>query len=269
MSTTTFKAGDEVYDIHGRAGCYVARTPAGHIVEPAYDDEGETTFDDAQTWREVYAKPPVEKLHADVAAAEAKLNGLHEQARKARTELAAAEALEAAARKRISSNPQLVDLDLWLQGKVTHIVSLDYNGFSIGTVDEVLTKQEDHGRTSIKLLNLRADPKANQYWVGYAAYSDGSSSQTRCLLATSLEHARELAAAYIVKRTRDESEHGRLGLAESAIRYGVQVSDELRAMVEQRRAQAAASSLESARKALAKAQADLTAAEARAAGAAA
>src|SRR5690606_6348548 len=102
----------------------------------------------------------------------------------------------AEALRRIQGRPDLTDLDLWLQGKVTHIVSLGYYSIEIGTVEETLLRQEDRGR-EMRLLSLKVDPRANYFWVSYASYSDGSGSQTRCLLATSMEHAKDLAAKYV------------------------------------------------------------------------
>lgn len=159
-------------------------------------------------------------------------------------ELRLAESEIAVAKKRIASNPQLHDLDLWLQGKVTHIVSLDYCTLSIATVEVALTSADRE--RSLRLLNLRVDPKANQFWVSYAGYSDGSGSQTRCLLATSLEHAQQRAAEYVAKEVKSNPQQNHASLAASAIRYGVAVSDELRQVVIEREATSKAANLKQA-----------------------
>lgn len=262
MSARTFKSGDAVFNLHGQEGRYIASTAGGHVVEPVYESDDEQVYGDVETWRDVFAAPPTAKLHAEVAEIEATLIAAQRTLAATRAEQRAADMEAAAARKRIADHPDLRDLDLWLQGKVTHIVSLDYHSLKIGTIEETLRKQDrDH---ELRLMSLLVDPKANRYFVAYAAYSDGSSNQTRCLLATSMEHARERAAEYVrqeVVRTRGNSH---AGLAASAIKYGVEISDDLRREAADMEAKAALHTLQSTREQLERAQASFTVAEARA-----
>lgn len=241
----SFIPGDTVYDVHGREGSYIGSSATGHVVEPTYEcEDGPPHYGDVQTWREVFTKPPVEKLHADVAAIESQLTAAKTSLARVREEQRLAESEIAAAKKRIASNPQLHDLDLWLQGKVTHIVSLDYCTLSIATVEVTLTSADRE--RSLRLLNLRVDPKAQQFWVSYAGYNDGSGSQTRCLLATSLEHAQQRAAEYVAQEVRSKPNDNHAGLAASAIRHGVAVSDKLRQAVIEREAASKAEKLKQA-----------------------
>lgn len=263
LSPTAHKPGDLVYDVHGNAYSYIGRCGNGHAVEAVYeqDDEG-PYYAEPQSLHEVFSTPPRQKLaedltelHADIAARREELSGLHR-------EIAAVQQEKRAVAARAKADPQLLDLHLWLENKVTHIVSLEYYGFSIGTVEQVL-RTTDRDR-ELRLMSLMVDPKANRFWVGYSAYSDGSSSQTRCLLATSLEHARERAAEYIqneIKRDRS-GDHG--ALAAAAIKYDIPISDELRKQAEERKVKAAQNTLDHARKAVERAQAELAVAEAQA-----
>lgn len=265
MSTRTFKRGDTVFNLHGQEGRYIAAFETGHIVEPAYDssEADEHYYDqDPQTWREVFKQPPTARLHAEVAEVGKTLEGVLSRLEKARAELRDAETETAAARRRIAARPDLRDLDLWLQGKVTHIVSLEYHTIRIGTVEETLRKQDRD--KELRLLSLLVDPKANRFWTGYAAYSDGSSNQTRCLLATSLEHARERAAEHIRKEVAAKPRDSHGSLAASAIKYGVEISDELRKQASELEVNAAEYSLKNAREQLARAQESFADAEARA-----
>lgn len=131
MSTTTFKAGDEVYDIQGRAGRYVARAAGGHIVEPVYqheEDGEEVSYDDAVTWREVFIKPPVEKLHADTEAALQKLVDARRQLEEVRQAHYTFEREEKARMDRLKQHEALADLERYIRGEFTHYVSVgDYH----------------------------------------------------------------------------------------------------------------------------------------------
>lgn len=127
MSTTTFKAGDEVYDIQGRAGRYVARAAAGHIVEPIYqhDEDGdEVSYDDAVTWREVFIKPPIEKLHADTETALQKLVEAQRKLEETRQAQYAFEHEERARIDRLKQHEVLADLERYIKGEFTHYVAV-------------------------------------------------------------------------------------------------------------------------------------------------
>jgi len=255
--------GQEVYNIHGQAGSYVVAAAGGHIVEPIYDDEhGEERLGDPETWREVFAVPPTARLHEDCAKLEARLREWRAQLDDCRAAKTAAERAQEDLRKRIAAQPDLRDLDLWLKGEVTHIVTLNYYGLSIDTVDAALVSGNDRGDTSLRLLNLRVDPKAQKYWVAIAGYSDGSGSQKRCLLATSMQHAVARAEEYLAAAEKSyDRKNEVVSLARCVMKYGGTVSAEARAKVEAEDAAARARGLESARKALEGAQATLQAAE--------
>lgn len=263
MSGSSFKNGDVVYDLHGRAGSYVTVGNGGHLVEPIWDsgeDDG-PHYGDVETWREVFQTVPEQRFNDRIAELNLEVSTQEQYLSKLQEDVSAAERELQAAQKRIKGNPQLHDLDLWLQGKVTHIVTLDYYSISIGTVDEVLVTKDRE--KSLRLLNLRADPKANHFYVSYAGYSDGSGSQSRCLLATSLEHARERAAEYIVQKTREHSNDGHSSLAQSAIDYGVPISDKLREAARAAREEMGKRVIASARSELERATRNLAEAEAR------
>lgn len=64
-----FKHGDTVFSIHGEEAMYLASASHGHVVQPAFEDEdsGEPYYGQAVTWPEVFAKPPVARLHSDLS----------------------------------------------------------------------------------------------------------------------------------------------------------------------------------------------------------
>lgn len=126
MSAAPFNRGDTVYSIHGQEGSYVARCSGGHIVEPIYqsDEDDEAHFDTPQTWREVFRKPPTEKLEHEVAALEAKLRLRQQELNDLRADRNQIELDEKSRMERIKRHEQLAELDRYLAGEITHYVAV-------------------------------------------------------------------------------------------------------------------------------------------------
>ncbi|KCB26124.1 hypothetical protein [Bordetella hinzii] len=257
--TNKFKTGQEIYSVDGQVAHYVGPAAmGGHVVQPCYEyDDHEPHFGDPEYWREVFDQPPARRLAQEAARYDAMIAEKRAALRDIEEKTRTAEREQQDLLKRIKSRPDLHDLDLWLQGKVTHIVSLDYYSIKIGTVEEVL--RETGREKQLRLLSLLADPSANRYWVGYSAYSDGSSNQTRCLLATSLEHAQERAAEYVAQEIRRNSTTDHSSLVISAHAQGVAVPTDLLAKAQAKAAAAKAERIQRAREQLARLQAELAA----------
>lgn len=219
-----FKTGDEVYDEYGHVARYVMPAQVGgHIVEPFYgnDEDEEPTCGGPEVWNHVFAKPTANKLDQEMADIQAAIDQKRQELRDIQDDINNTERERRDLLQRIKDTPDLADLDLWLQGKVTHIVTLNGYSIGIGAVEETLRRADRERR--LRLLNLMVDPMANHFWVGYASYSDGSGSQTRCLLATSLEHARSLAAEYVADEIRKNPCNDHSNLIMSANELGVSV----------------------------------------------
>ncbi len=227
-----FEPGQTVYSIHGESASFVAATSNGYAVEPMYEyEDGELHFGPVTSWPEVYVEPPVAKLFAKVQELErviaerrATLSQLDVEKRAMDSELLAMQ-------RRYKENDQLRNLDLWLSGACTHIVKLTGYGFEIGPVEKVLGCDSDK---EIRLLSIYGGSKRHYRWK-MASYSDGSGSSTPVLLATSEDDAKREAAkwfnAEVVERGRNNQDHMVIGLARDAIKYGISVSDDLRALV--------------------------------------
>lgn len=219
-----FRTGDEVYNEYGHVARYVMPAEAGgHIVEPLYenDEDEELSYGRPEAWIHVFAKPTAKKLDQEMADIQAAIDKKRQELRGIQDDIYSAERERKDLLQRIKATPDLTDLDMWLQGKVTHIVTLEHYHIEIGTAEEIL-RRADRDR-ELRLLSLRVDPKANRFWVGYASYSDGSGSQTRCLLATSLEHAQALVAEYVANEIRKAPSSDHSSLVMSAHTLGVTV----------------------------------------------
>lgn len=272
-AASTFGAGDTVFDILGREAVYVARGVSGHIVMPMYevDDEDypETIQGDATTWGQVFRTPPTEVLDERIKQLGSDEREIQQRVDAAREELTAAQHDLAKVRQVYKDHPGLENLDNWLAGKVTHIVALNYYGVEIGTIEEVLLRHEDR-RNVLRLCSVYIDARAERAFTAFAAYSDGSGGQTRCILATSLEDARDQALKHLrVEMSRNAGNTNILNsLLLSYQKAGVSIPAEYRAKLAEAEATARANlcesarrSVNSAREALARAEAELQRAE--------
>lgn len=264
-AAVTFVQGQEVYDIYGQVGRYVAAASHGHLVEPIYDaeDDDEPHYAQVQTWSEVFAKPPTERLTADIQELVTELNAKRLELNSVETDIAAAKSVRQGLLQHAKQNPQLGDLYLWLEGKATHIVVLGPYSVEVGTVEEILRKN-DRDR-ELRLLSLFVDAKANRYWVGRSNYSDGSGSCTPCLLASSEEHAHEQARACIADQLRNHQYRNDSSWIRLAIKFGVPISAEQQASLLATQRERAENALNNANLELQRAQEKLNEAQAEAA----
>lgn len=244
-----FTPGQEVYDIRGRVGSYVGPSQHGHVVEPLYESgDDDAHYGDAQTWPEVFAVPPRERLASDLAELLSEIKDGQAKLQAVQAEVHAAEQARRDVMRRAKAEPQLADLHLWLEGKVTHIVALDTYSIEIGTVEEVLLTH-DRNR-SLRLLSLYVDPKERSYRVQRASYSDGSGHNlTTCRLASSEEHAKKLAREYIAAQlVSGDQQHSRDTWIRWAIKFGVPVTDAQRQFLAEKEREGAERYLQNARR---------------------
>lgn len=178
---TNFTQGQTVYDIHGRAGSYVARAALGHIVEPLHesDDWDEPRHSEAQTWREVFAKPPTAKLHAEVAAIELRLHAARAALDQVREEQRVFEADEKARLARLKQHAALARIDEFIAGKFGLFVRFpEYGEPTIVDAEEALNSvdREVYSSRGKKLLVLFGEAKGDLAWR-INEYRDGSGSR--------------------------------------------------------------------------------------------
>lgn len=271
MSTTTFANGATVYDRFGRCGRYVAPVAAGHVVEQLYrddeDDDAEPYAGPVQTWREVFAKPPTEELHAEVRELEQRAAAVRQELDGLREERRALDAEHKARAERIKRHAQLELLDDFIAGRITHFVVIDGYGVKVQEAAEALKSDEDRWDRKLKLLSLYGDSKGDLTWR-LNRYSDGSGGSDEVIPCVSFDDAmakaRERVLAEIeAVRSIAADRPWMLGSAlRSAARLGVEVPADLAAIQSAYELKGAREQLEKARTVLAEAQAKVAALEA-------
>lgn len=276
--SAAFKKGDEVYSLHGEAGVYVARVANGHLVEPTYDapDHDEPCYADPVTWREVFKKPPVQRLHAEIAEQDQRLQALRKQVSDARLEVAEIErgARERAAR--LAEHRNLQQLDDFFAGKVTHLV-YEEDGSIIALADALVRNNEYRNKT-IRMLALYGDDGRGYSTVQLAVrpvwkvceYGDGSGTRKDVILCTSLEQAQQEQLRIIAARWsehRDAKQHAwsLAGAVKLAREVGAPIPDDILEQHAAMERHSVERGIQSSRKRLADATAEWAAITARAA----
>lgn len=229
---SVFKPGDTCYLIDGDQVEYVSSCGDGHIVRHIYGDEDEEpNYGRPYETREVFAEPPRARRDEETRAAVEKLAGLRSEISAATMELSAARRGKEEALKTIGAHPDLIPLGEWLRGEITHVVMLPVYGGSIQikTLAEAVkpTDESDARNGHVRLLSLCGGKKYNDSLTWQLNhYSDGSSSSGHhCLLATSVENAKERLQVWVDRELRRSgNDHSQVAIATSALALGLTIS---------------------------------------------
>jgi hypothetical protein len=204
------KPGTLVYNRAGEKAKYATSSADGkvHYVHPAimvpcYDEDGGDveTFEAVATWHEYFLSPPVAVLHDEVAALTKQIGELQAKTQKAREDQAAVEKEIRERKERVMAHDKLKMLDLFLQGKITHFVQVEYEHLSIIEVKEAKTRSGYSKEFRLLKLSMTVSwnkPDALDWKL--SEYHDGSGSSPDCIPCCSYEEAvaeaAKLAQAY-------------------------------------------------------------------------
>lgn len=273
--------GTIVYNREGHEGRYVTTLPnGGHVVRPAVifhhadPDIGEDIdYRGIAEWPEVYAKPPVAKLNAEVSELNKRIETQRKVLETIRAEQRTEEQLIAARRERLKQHQQLAQLDDYLAGKITHFVVLEHNydrnrlyGVRIDSFKDALSKDKRWGRDGMKLLSLFGDSKGDLTWhINDYAYDSGNSKET-VIPCSSWEQAhtkaREIYERKLADWRKDPAAHGVWtphGLVKHAEKLGLPIPQDAVAANEADKLVEANEKVAEAHERLAKAEAELQA----------
>lgn len=288
MSASTPATGTIVFDRSGHEAEYVSQLPNGcHLVRPGHvyysgDPEAgeEVHYKGVAEWHEVFLKPPVEKLNAEVAELKRHLDLLQSEIGQLRKVKREKERDIAARKDRLKQHEALRQLDDYLANRITHFVVLS-RGYSrdnppaitIETFKDAMEQKEAWSRGQLKCLSLFGDTKGDLTF-GINDYSCcNGDDKLEVVPCTSLEQAREIAikhyeaelAAWRAQRTTPEGQKParRVWCPETVVGHAIRleqpVPQDAVDAVAARKLTSATSAVEAARKALLKAEADLAA----------
>ncbi|MFY4013977.1 hypothetical protein ACOTJS_19375 [Achromobacter xylosoxidans] len=277
MTKSTFQPGADVYNADGAVASYVGPAPHfGHVVLPCYEhDDEEPHYGEPEIWPEAFATPPRAKLAEDLAELRQDISDARQQLEVVLTKVAEAERTKVILEREAAKNPDLAPLALWLSGdaKFAVILGADYgNQFDIhsvetGSIPDVFkTKDRDN---DIRLVSLYWEPKAERtFSVRVARYFDGSSDHSRrVFFGRTQQEAMDAAAAHVAynqKIEHNDHYYPRMGLWLEHFGYSHLLTPKVREKVEAYKVTARENLAKSAREEVARAEAALAAARAKA-----
>ena len=267
MSTEKLTIGDTVYTPSGSEVVLVSVEHDGYVVRPFLGtgnaEMGEDDLGDPELVRKVYARPPAERLAESAAQAQAAAEEARAAVNAARNELREVASMLAAHRKMLTAHPDLQPLVEYMEGRITHVATINYTTIKIQSVYDATAAGREF-RKEFRLLSLyggNTGPNGceDRYSEGsrsidwrMAAYSDGSgNSFTPCILGPSEEVVRERLQEWINARLRKREDGSSLGLAMSAVDLGLTVPAPWEEKVAEAKAKKIAAAIERARNALA------------------
>ncbi|MCM2575118.1 hypothetical protein NAT65_28840 [Achromobacter xylosoxidans] len=277
MTKSTFQAGADVYNAAGAVASYVGPAPNfGHVVLPCYEyDDEEPHYGDPEIWPEVFASPPREKLAGDLAELHKNINDARQQLDAVRMEIAEGVRTKTIIEREAAKNPDLAQLALWLSGEAKFAVILggDYgnqfypSSVRAGAIPDVF-KSNDRPQ-DIRLVALYWEPEAERtYNVRIARYSDGSGDRAcRVFFGRTQQEAMDAAAAHISYQQRivqNDHIYPDIGLWLEHFGYDHLITPKVREKMEAYKVTARENLAKHAREEVARAEAALAAARAKA-----
>ncbi len=277
MTKSTFQPGADVYNADGAVASYVGPAPHfGHVVLPCYEhDDEEPHYGEPEIWPEAFATPPRAKLAGDLAELRQDIKDARQQLEDVLTKVADAERTKVVLEREAAKNPDLAPLALWLSGeaKFAVILGADYgNQFDIhsvetGSIPDVF-KAKDRDN-DIRLVSLYWEPKAERkFSVRVARYLDGSSDHSRrVFFGRTQQEAMDAAAAHVAynqKIEHNDHYYPRMGLWLEHFGYSHLLTPKVREKMEAYKVTARENQAKSAREEVARAEAALATARAKA-----
>ncbi|MFY2659257.1 hypothetical protein ACOTJ6_13025 [Achromobacter xylosoxidans] len=277
MTKSTFQPGADVYNADGAVASYVGPAPHfGHVVLPCYEyDDQELHYGEPEIWPEAFATPPRAKLAEDLAELRQDIKDARKELETVLTKVAEAERTKVVLEREAAKNPDLAPLAMWLSGEAKYAVILggDYGsqfsirGVDAGAIPDVFKSNDrDH---DIRLVSLYWEPKAERtFSVRIARYSDGSSDHNRrVFLGRTQQEAMDAAAAHVAyhqKIEHNDHYYPLMGLWLEYFGYDHLITPKVREKLEAYKVTARENQAKSAREEVARAEAALAAARAKA-----
>lgn len=229
-TTKRFKKGQRCYTPEGLAVEYVGAAPGGHLAVAVYvdGDDQEWQDDTPHFHRVLYAKPRTQALSAEVEELSNTIKQRREELDGIERKIAERENISRAMDKRFKQHAALKRIDDWIEGRMTHFVTVgEYGRVEVWERDALLRDGQDrHDRSEIRLVCLFGRSNGDLQW-GVNRYRDGSGQWTDCTPCGSEEEAKRIAAQAVRKFWESsDNEYRRIHATQSALKMGLEVPAE-------------------------------------------
>ncbi len=189
--------GSTVYKLDGTQGTYIEELSTGeHLVSVVYYIDNQLDVDEfefdveevhIEIWDKVYSNPPraqreeqITRLESVIDSQQEELSQLYDNIRLQRQELYNLDAKHKARLEAIKQHKALANLELFLQGKITHFLKVSDSSYEIVDFKEGLALSEANSRYDkhkFKLLTLYGRTDGNLEWNINEYSSDSCNKQ--------------------------------------------------------------------------------------------
>jgi hypothetical protein len=206
------EAGAIVYSINGEEAEFIARVGGEYLVRPIYEVDPDECYaepsgphyDHPQTWREIFSKPPLQRLHEETQERMLEIGKANTELMELRAQIAAEQADWKSREDTRKQFKQLERLDDFINHRITHII-LKRGGskysmptFEIKTYADAMTLTSDYGKKSIRLVSIDGNSDGDLSFSRWG-YGDGSGHAEDFKCFTSLEAAQEFVRTELDK----------------------------------------------------------------------
>lgn len=193
-----FTEGQEVYDGHGCEYIYVGCVGGKHAARPWYEVGSDSQLADEPIFvSELFATVPVQKRSDTLAALESQIAEKRAELRSVSAEVQATSAERSAMLARLKQREALRRIDDFIEGRMTHVVTLDYNGVAIKSISTMEKEGESYDR-GIRLISLYGNSKGDLHWQ-INRYKDDSGNWAEIWPCCSESEAMEKAAEVLAR----------------------------------------------------------------------
>ncbi len=170
----------------------------------------------------LHDKPILLKQSTEIIALEKKIQELQKERTDLQNQVSNIKKQEADNIKKYARFEQLRYLNDFIDGKITHYVTLGF----YPTIKTFKESNDEYDRDKLKLLSLFGGTKGDLQWRLYS-YSDGSGSHSEVYPVTSYENGVEVLRAHLLSEVAKDTDfrHGSNFMA-PAIKHGIELPKE-------------------------------------------
>jgi hypothetical protein len=247
MKQTKIEKNQTVYNYQGIEATYIQELDNGkHLVAVAlYDAHGDEYDEVIQVWGEVLTTSPMPKLAKDLVELQERIDKntqlcseINSEIFKKKQELSNIDSDILKRKNNLKQHKELENLELFIQGKITHFIFIDSGRYEIKEFNESIDLSSRYDKNKFKLLTLYGNSKGDLDW-GISESSDGSGNIKTVYPCISKEDA-ESKVQVIYHELLNKLDHTvmdytSINTIDSALELGITLKEDIAKAYEQRK----------------------------------